>query len=69
MKNQKPVVMDNLHVSTRMGTAGGMLTVLLFSLSAGELVKTALLAAVGAAVSFTVSVGLKWVMGKLRDRR
>jgi hypothetical protein len=47
------------HASTRTGTIGGLLTVLLANISTFELVKTALLAAVGTAVSFGMSVLLQ----------
>ena len=44
---------------TRAGTAGGLALVLWVQVSGADLAKTALLAAVGAAVSFGVSVALK----------
>ena len=47
------------HASTRTGTIGGLLTVLLANIATFELVKTALLAAVGTAVSFGMSVLLQ----------
>jgi mannitol-specific phosphotransferase system IIBC component len=50
------------------GTIGGTLLVLLMQLTSGEVVKTALLAAVGAAVSFAVSVLLKWLVRKVNKR-
>jgi uncharacterized membrane protein len=52
--------------STKAGTAGGTAFVLLFSLQAGELLHTAVLAGVGAAVSFAVSICLKWLVRKIR---
>ena len=54
--------------STKMGTAGGLAAVLLFSISSGELLKTAILAGFGAIVSFTVSVAIKWLLPKLRRK-
>lgn len=47
------------ETATRAGTAGGTLLVVVLGISGGELVKTACLAAVGAVVSFAVSLGLK----------
>lgn len=46
---------------------GGLLFVLL-GLSMGEIVKTALLAAVGAVVSYWVSVGMRWIAGKIKRK-
>jgi hypothetical protein len=48
------------------GTAGGILTILLANITSGEILKTALLAAVGATVSFTVSMLLKWMIRQVR---
>jgi len=46
----------------RAGTAGGTLLVVVLQISAGELLKTGCLAAVGAVVSFGVSLGLKFLV-------
>lgn len=46
----------------KMGTVGGTITIILANINTGDLVKTAVLAAVGAAVSFMVSVLLKRMM-------
>lgn len=51
--------------NTRAGTAGGTLLVLLLQLSSGELIKTALLAGVGAAVSFAVSFALQRLVRRM----
>ncbi|MEL7588455.1 MAG: hypothetical protein AAGU19_17225 [Prolixibacteraceae bacterium] len=53
---------------TRAGIAGGTLTVLLVHISSGDLARTAILAAVGALVSFTVSVLLKMLVQQLRKK-
>jgi len=45
----------------RTGMTGGLLLVLLVQLLSEELVKTVVLAVVGAVASFGVSVGLKWL--------
>jgi hypothetical protein len=45
--------------SARHGTAGGLLLVLLSNITGTELLKTVILAATGAAVSFIISFGLK----------
>ena len=46
------------------GTAGGTLTILFANINANDLVKTAVLAAVGATVSLIVSFVLKKVFGR-----
>jgi hypothetical protein len=46
------------------GTAGGTLTILFANIDADDLVRTALLAAVGATVSLIVSFVLKKVFGR-----
>lgn len=51
--------------SMKAGTAGGLLFVLL-NVSGAEVVKTALLASIGAVVSFTVSMLLKTLMKKMK---
>jgi hypothetical protein len=51
-------------LSTRAGTAGGTLLVVLLQLNSGELFKTAVLAAVGAVVSFVVSYALQRLIKK-----
>lgn len=56
----------NLDFNTRAGTLGGVFFVLILQL--GEVVKTMALAGIGAVVSFLVSMGLKWVVGRVRKR-
>lgn len=46
------------------GTAGGTLTILFANIDANDLVKTVVLAAVGAMVSLVVSFVLKKMFGK-----
>jgi hypothetical protein len=48
------------------GTLSGMLLVAVVNIDAGDLVKTAVLSFVGAAVSFLVSLGLKWVVRRFK---
>ena len=52
---------------TRGDTAGGLLMVLLFSIHPAELAKTAVLAAIGATVSFAVSLILRWLHRRYRN--
>lgn len=49
---------SNVNAPTKAGTIGGTLLVLLLRISSEEVLKTAVLAAVGAVVSFAVSLFL-----------
>ncbi|MBC7937966.1 MAG: hypothetical protein H7Y86_21675 [Rhizobacter sp.] len=55
---------DNFNASTKSGTLGGTLLVLLFQLSLPELLQTIIVAAVGATTSFLVSMCLRYVSRK-----
>ena len=55
---ESPITSTN----TKAGTAGGLILVLLFKININELLSTAIVAALGAAVSFGVSVLLKYTM-------
>jgi hypothetical protein len=56
---------DMQHPSfLKTGTAGGTLTILFANINADDLLKTAVLAAVGATVSLIVSFVLKKVFGR-----
>jgi hypothetical protein len=50
--------------STRSGTVGGLLTVLLVNISSGDILKTIILTAIGAVISFFISFGLKVLLKK-----
>lgn len=56
------------HHGTAAGTAGGTLLSVFATIQSGDVTKTVILAALGAVVSFGVSLGLKWVAKKLRGR-
>ena len=56
------------NTSMKAGTAGGILFVLL-DVSSQEMMKTAVLASIGVAVSFTVSLLLKMVVKKIKGDR
>jgi len=60
----------NIHVdgSTKAGTVGGTLLILFINLSNGEVYKTVLLAAIGAVVSFSVSMLLKILVKRIRKK-
>lgn len=58
-----PQIMATLssHHGTAAGTAGGTVLSVLATIQSGDLTKTVILAALGAVVSFGVSLALKWV--------
>lgn len=58
----------NNRSTTFFCTAGGTLFSLLYSISAAEIIKTSVLAAVGAGVSFCVTMLFKYVERKMRRR-
>jgi prepilin signal peptidase PulO-like enzyme (type II secretory pathway) len=60
--------MDGFPNSTKTGTLGGTLLVVIIQIDTAELLKTAVLAAVGAGVSFCVTVLLKWVIDRLKSK-
>ena len=55
-------------MNTRAGTVGGLTLVLLIKLDASMLVETVIVACIGAVVSFSVSVLLKWMIRKVKSR-
>ncbi len=54
------------HGGTVAGTAGGTLLTIFANIHSEDIVKTALLACIGAIVSFTISLVLKWISKKFR---
>ena len=59
----------NIDFGTKIGTAGGALTTLLFNIQSADISKTLILASVGATVSFFVSLFLKWLTNYFRRIR
>ena len=57
------------HQGTAAGTIGGTLLSIFANIQSGDITKTAILATVGAVVSFVVSLGLKWLAKKVRRGR
>ena len=55
-----------INGNTKYGTAGGILTIFIANIQSADLFKTAVLAAVGAFVSFTVSFSLKYCLRQLK---
>jgi hypothetical protein len=58
--------MDTPPYTMRAGTLGGTLLVIVIQIQQGELIKTAILASIGAVVSFGVTTLLRWVMKKVK---
>jgi len=56
----------NYSAQAKHGTAGGFLLVLLANITSADLLKTVVLAATGAAVSFIISFGMKWVSDQFK---
>ena len=52
--------------STKAGTAGGTLLTIFANISSEDVIKTIILAAIGAAVSFTVTIFLKALIKRLK---
>lgn len=57
---------NNYIAPAKHGTVGGILLVLLSNITGAELLKTVILAATGAAVSFIVSFSIKWIVEKFK---
>jgi hypothetical protein len=57
-----------MQVHDKAGIAGGTLLTVLVNLQSSDIVKTCILAAVGALVSFCMSLAMKWLVRKLKDR-
>ena len=53
--------------TTKAGTAGGTLLTIFANISHADILKTAILAAVGAAVSFMITVLLKFAYKKIKN--
>jgi mannitol-specific phosphotransferase system IIBC component len=56
------------HSGTVAGTASGTLLTIFANIHSEDIVKTTLLACVGALVSFTISLTLKWIARKFRSK-
>jgi hypothetical protein len=63
-----PVEPSTSNGNTRAGMIGGLLFVFV-GLSMGEIVRTALLAAIGASMSFLVTYGFNRVVKKMKNRK
>jgi Na+-translocating ferredoxin:NAD+ oxidoreductase RnfA subunit len=57
---------QSFNTTTKVGTVGGTLTIFLMNITTTDVMKTAVLSAIGAAVSFGVSLLLKMFIRKWR---
>lgn len=57
----------NYANTTKAGTAGGTLLILILKINFSELLTTAIYAAVGAAVSFTVSIIMRYLIKTIKQ--
>jgi hypothetical protein len=53
---------------TILGTVSGTALTVVVNIGSSDIIKTAVLAAIGAVVSFCVSVSLKWLTKRLKRR-
>lgn len=58
----------NLHNAGKLGTVGGIMTVLLLKANIDDLLVSALYAAIGAVVSFGVSMLLKFIIKRVTQK-
>ncbi|MEQ8472548.1 MAG: hypothetical protein RIC35_15260 [Marinoscillum sp.] len=50
------------HIGTKAGTIGGTLLSIVPNLTGADIAKTVILAAIGAVVSFALSILMKWIV-------
>ena len=62
---------DHLHINTptRSGTIGGTLIAVMLNIFSNDIIRTIGFAAIGATVSFFVSLGWKWLIKKYKTRK
>lgn len=65
LQNDKTMAAHNEHTSEVAGTVGGTVLTIIGSLQPHDLVKTVILATVGAVVSFALSLLMKWLAKKI----
>ena len=58
----------NIESGTILGTVSGTVLTVLVNIGSSDVVKTVVLAALGAVVSFSVSLLLKWFIKKLKNK-
>ena len=58
---------NNIESGTILGTVSGTVLTIAVNVGSSDIIKTVILAALGAIVSFSVSVLLKWIVKKLKN--
>ena len=58
---------NNIESGTILGTVSGTVLTIAVNVGSSDIIKTVILAAMGAIVSFSVSVLLKWILKKMKD--
>ena len=58
---------NNIESGTVLGTVSGTVLTIAVNVGSSDIIKTVILAAMGAIVSFSVSVLLKWIVKKMKD--
>ena len=58
---------NNIESGTILGTVSGTVLTVLVNIGSSDIIKTVFLAALGAAVSFSVSLLLKWFVKKMKN--
>ena len=57
---------NHIESGTILGTVSGTALTVVVNIGSSDIIKTVVLAAIGAVVSFGVSVGLKWLTRRLK---
>ena len=60
---------NHFHSTTLSSTASGTLLVVIIQINSSELLQTAVLATIGAVVSFIVSKTMKYLWEKIKNRK
>lgn len=58
---------NHIENGTIIGTVSGTVLTVLVNIGSSDILKTVILAALGAVVSFSVSLLLKWIVKRLKD--
>ncbi len=58
---------SHIENGTILGTVSGTVLTIAVNVGSSDIIKTVILAALGAIVSFTVSVLLKWILKKMKN--
>ena len=59
----------NIDTNTRTGTIGGTMAAIFLNIMQSDIVRTIGFAALGATISFFVSLGWKWLLKKWKTRK